>query len=149
MISKGALAWRIPGTGGLGGCRPWGTASDATDATRRRRQRDSATRIPVCALPRARPRPGCAQCGADTHTCVRAPPAPAPVQAGAQCAAGLHVQTLFLNLEERLAFTNGECLTLGRYGPCYVIWSRAEVMLGSDRTGRLRPTQASAGCLPA
>ena len=33
-IHSGVLAWRIPGTGGLVGCRPWGrTELDTTEVT--------------------------------------------------------------------------------------------------------------------
>ena len=33
------LAWRIPGTGSLVGCRPWGcTESDVTEATEQQQQ---------------------------------------------------------------------------------------------------------------
>ena len=41
------LAWRIPGTGGLVGCRLWGrTESDTTEATQQQQQSE---------LPRSRP----------------------------------------------------------------------------------------------
>ena len=65
---------------------------------------------------------------------------PPPVQAGTVLSRVACADfSLFLNLEERLAFTSGECLTLGRSGPCCVVWSRSEVMMEPDRAVRPRP----------
>ena len=45
------LAWKIPGTGSLVGCRLWGrTESDTTEATQQQQQQQGYTLFAVCGL---------------------------------------------------------------------------------------------------
>ena len=51
------LAWRIPGTGSLVGCRLWGrTESDTTEATQQQQQQQSPLQLVKAHLQQQRPR---------------------------------------------------------------------------------------------